>query len=266
MARIPPIIAPPPFAIYFFMTVSRIFLPLAILILSGCASTSSYHNPQDPLEPLNRKIYTFNDTMDKLVLKPVAQGYNAVMPSGGKIMTHNFFSNLDDLLVTLNDLLQFKLVQAFSDGGRLLINTTVGVFGLVDVASATGYPKHDEDFGQTLGYWGVGNGPFLELPLLGPSTLRDSIGMYVDSQPSVVYNLKNMRRRNQLVALNAVKTRAELLSEENVLNQAALDRYSFIRDAYLQHRRSLVYDGHPPRVKYDDEDYEDDSPPEGSKH
>ena len=247
------------------MNVSRLVLPLLLLLLGGCASTHTYHNPKDPLEPINRTVYKFNDTVDKLVLKPVAKGYKAVMPTPGQTMVHNFFSNLNDVIVTINDLLQFKLKQGFSDAGRVLINTTVGAFGLVDAAAATGYPKHHEDFGQTLGYWGIGNGPYLVLPFLGPSTLRDSAGLYVDGQANVIYSLNNMRRRNQLVALNAVKTRAELLDDEKLLNEAVLDPYSFLRDAYLLHRRSLVYDGHPPRIKYDDEDYED-TPPPPKKH
>lgn len=243
------------------MTTSRLLFPLAMLLLSGCASTQSYHNPQDPFEPLNRRIYAFNDTVDKAVLKPVAQGYTQVMPKAGQAMVHNFFSNLDDFLVTMNDLLQFKLVQAFSDGGRVLINSTLGVFGLVDAAAATGYPKHNEDFGQTLGVWGLKSGPYLMLPLLGPSSFRDGIGLFVDGQASLITNRKDMRTRNQLLLAKGVSTRASLLDQEKVLDQAVLDRYSFLRDAYLLHRESLVYDGNPPRPKYDDEEYEDDSAP-----
>ena len=237
------------------MITLRFLLPAIILVLSGCASTSTYHNPKDPLESLNRKIYKFNDTMDKVVLKPVAKGYKAVVPPTGRTMVHNFFSNLDDVIVTLNDLLQFKLKQAFSDTGRLLINTTVGAFGLVDAASQVGYPKHDEDFGQTLGYWGAPPGPYLVLPFLGPSDLRDGIGLYVDSRPSRLRRINDVRSRNQLYVLDAVDTRAGLLDQEGILSGAVLDPYSFMRDAYLLHRRSLVYDGHPPRIKYDDENY-----------
>lgn len=239
------------------MTLIRLFIPLALLMLGGCAS-SSYHNPQDPFEPLNRGVYQFNDTLDKAVFKPAAQGYTAVVPTAGRSMVHNFFSNLDDVIVTLNDLLQFKLKQAFSDSGRVLINSTVGAFGLVDAAAAVGYPKHDEDFGQTLGYWGIDSGPYLVLPFFGPSSLRDGIGLYVDSQPSRIRRISRMRTRNQVVLLKAVNRRAELADQEKVLDQAVLDRYSFIRDAYLLRRQSQVYDGNPPRPKYDDEDYEDD--------
>ena len=238
------------------MTIFRLSFLLTLLLLGGCATTS-HNNPKDPLEPLNRTIYKFNDTVDSLALKPMAKGYKAVMPVAGRTMVHNFFSNLDDIVVTLNDLLQFKLRQAFSDTGRLVINTTVGAFGLVDAAAAVGYPKHDEDFGQTLGYWGAPPGPYLVLPFLGPSDFRDSIGLYVDSRPSRLRRINDMRTRNQLYALDAVNTRAELLDQEGMLAGAALDQYSFLRDAYLSHRRNLVYDGHPPRPKYDD--FEDDS-------
>jgi len=240
------------------MVILRILLPLVIIALTGCASTSPYRNPKDPLEPLNRTIYKFNDTVDSVALKPMAKGYQAIVPPTGRTMVHNFFSNLDDVIVTLNDLLQFKLRQAFSDSGRLVINTSVGALGLVDAASAVGYPKHNEDFGQTLGYWGVENGPYLVLPILGPSTLRDSIGLYVDSRPSRVRRISHMRTRNQLYLLDAVNTRAELLDNEGMLTGAALDEYSFIRDAYLSRRRNLIYDGNPPRIKYDDY-YEDDN-------
>jgi phospholipid-binding lipoprotein MlaA len=230
-----------------------LFLTTALLIspmlLIGCAGA---HNPNDPLEPLNRGIYRFNDTVDKAVIKPVAQGYSAVMPAVGKTMVSNFFSNLDDVVVTANDLLQFKLVQGFSDGMRVFVNTTIGVFGLIDVASTGELKKHNEDFGQTLGKWGVGNGPYLVLPILGPSTLRDSAGLYVDGYSSPVYRIKHMRTRNQAYLARGLNLRAELLDQEKVLREAMLDPYEFTRDSYLLYRKNLVYDGNPPRTRYDD--------------
>ncbi|HEU0234690.1 MAG TPA: VacJ family lipoprotein [Gallionella sp.] len=235
------------------MNAIRILLILAAVTLTGCASTHA-KNPADPLESFNRGVYRFNDAVDKAIAKPVAQGYSAVMPVPGKIMVSNFFSNLDDLIVTINDLLQFKLVQAFSDGGRLLINTTVGAFGLVDAATPVGFEKHNEDFGQTLGYWGVDNGPYIVLPILGPSTLRDSVGLYVDSRPSKLRRVNHIRTRNQLYLTKSINRRAQLLDQEKVLDEAALDRYEFIRDAYLLQRKSLVYDGNPPREKYEEEE------------
>lgn len=235
------------------MNAIRLLLALAALALTGCASTHA-KNPADPLEPFNRGVFQFNDVVDKVIARPVAQGYNTVMPGPGKTMVGNFFSNLDDIMVTANDLLQFKLVQAFSDAGRLLINTTVGAFGLVDVASITGYKKHNEDFGQTLGYWGVESGPYIVLPILGPSSLRDGVGLYVDSRPSKLRRVRHMRSRNQLYLAKGISRRAQLLGQEKVLDEAMIDRYEFIRDAYLLRRKSLVYDGNPPREKYDDEE------------
>jgi phospholipid-binding lipoprotein MlaA len=233
------------------MNALRLLIALAAISLTGCASSHA-RNPADPLESFNRGVYQFNDTVDKAIAKPVAQGYNAVMPVPGKIMVSNFFSNLDDVIITANDLLQLKFAQAASDGARFLFNSTFGVFGLLDVTSRL--EKHNEDFGQTLGYWGVGSGPYLVLPILGPSTLRDGIGLYVDSRPSKLRRVDHIRSRNQLYLTKAINRRTQLLDQEKVLDEAALDRYEFIRDAYLLRRQSLVYDGNPPREKYEEEE------------
>jgi phospholipid-binding lipoprotein MlaA len=241
-----------------YMLTIRPPLLLCVLLLGGCAS-SNYHNPKDPLESFNRSMYTFNDTVDKAVLKPAAKAYNVVVPPPGRMMISNFFSNLDDVLVTANDLLQLKVKQALSDAGRIVVNSTVGLLGLVDVASHVGMDKHDEDFGQTLGYWGVGSGAYLVLPFLGPSSVRDGIGLYADSRISPLQKVNNVPARNEAYATEAVSLRSNLLSKEKLLEEAAIDRYSFIRDAYLQRRKSLVYDGNPPREKrYDDEEYDDE--------
>ncbi len=233
------------------MNTIRIFLAFAAITLTGCASIH-VKNPADPLESFNRGVYQFNDAVDKAIAKPVAQGYNAVMPVPGKMMVSNFFSNLDDVVITANDLLQFKFAQAASDGARFLFNSTFGVFGLIDVAHRL--EKHNEDFGQTLGYWGVGSGPYIVLPILGPSTLRDGVGLYVDSRPSKLRQMDHMRSRNQLYLTKAINRRAQLLDQEKVLDEAAIDHYEFIRDAYLLRRQSLVYDGNPPREKYEEEE------------
>jgi phospholipid-binding lipoprotein MlaA len=233
------------------MNVIRILLAFAAVSLTGCASTHA-RNPADPLESFNRGVYQFNDAVDKAIAKPVAQGYNAVMPVPGKMMVSNFFSNLDDVIVTANDLLQFKFAQAASDGARFLFNSTFGVFGLFDVAHRL--EKHNEDFGQTLGYWGIGSGPYIVLPILGPSTVRDGVGLYADSRPSKLRRVDHIRSRNQLYLTKAVNRRAQLLDQEKVLDEAALDRYEFIRDAYLLRRQSLVYDGNPPREKYEEDE------------
>jgi len=233
------------------MNFFRVLMALIALALTGCASTHT-KNPDDPFEPLNRGIYQFNDAVDKAAAKPLARGYKAVMPDFGKTMVNNFFNNLDDVIVTINDLLQFKFLQAGSDASRVVINSTIGIFGLFDVA--VGLEKHDEDFGQTLGYWGIGSGPYIQLPFFGPSSLRDGAGLLVDSYPSRLRRVNHMRTRNQLYVSKAIARREQLLDQEEVLEEAAIDRYEFIRDAYLLRRQSQVYDGDPPRQKFDDEE------------
>lgn len=232
------------------MSSARLPLILVSLVLAGCASTS--HNPKDPFESFNRGMYQFNDTVDKAVVKPAAKGYNAVMPAPGKMMVSNFFSNLDDVIVAINDLLQFKIVRAISDSGRIVVNTTVGLLGLVDVASHVGLEKHNEDFGQTLGRWGIGSGPYLVLPFFGPSSVRDGAGLYADSRASMMRKIYPVDTRNQLYAANILSKRTSLLDQEKVLDEAMIDEYSFIRDAYMQRRRNLIYDGNPPREKIDE--------------
>ena len=237
------------------MQASRFNLPglliLGAVTLTGCATNGT---PGDPLEPLNRGIYKFNDTVDKAVIKPVAQGYKEITPSTVRTGVGNFFSNLDDVIVVANDLLQLKLPQAASDFSRLLVNTSFGVLGLIDVATPWELPKHDEDFGQTLGYWGIGNGPYLVLPFLGPSTVRDTVGRIGDGQIDPVWNHDDIPDRNTAIGINTIDTRARYLDIEKVVDDAALDRYSFIRDAYLQKRRNVVYDGNPPREKLEDDE------------
>lgn len=235
------------------MNLTRLlFIAVIAVFTSGCAATHST-TPADPLESFNRAMYKFNDAADKSLAKPVAQGYDAVMPELGKVMVNNFFSNLDDVIVTANDFLQFKITQGISDGARVLVNTTLGVGGIIDVASMR-LEKHNEDFGQTLGYWGIKSGPYIVLPILGPSTLRDGVGLYVDSRPSKLRRVSHMRTRNQLYATKAISRRAQLLEQEKLLDEAAIDRYEFIRDAYLLRRESLVHDGNVPREDYDDEE------------
>ena len=233
----------------------RIFLLFASLLLTGCSSISGiskYAQQKDPLESFNRGVFAFNDTLDRAIIKPVAQGYSAVTPGPVKNMVNNFFSNLDDVVVTVNDLLQFKFRQAASDGSRVIFNSTFGVLGLFNVVDKL--EKHNEDLGQTLGYWGVSSGPYLVLPFFGPSSVRDGSGLYADSFASVIGRTKNMSARNRDWLAEGVNTRAGLLEGEKVLDEAIIDRYSFIRDAYLQRRQSLVYDGNPPRQKFDDDE------------
>ncbi len=225
-----------------------ISLALACLALSGCAS----NNPKDPFEGFNRSMYSFNDTLDKAVLKPVAKGYRAVLPDFAQKMVHNFFSNIDDIFVTGNSLLQFKFKQASSDFTRVWVNTIFGVFGLFDVAHSL--EKHNEDFGQTLGHWGVGSGPYLVLPFLGPSSVRDGAGMAVDSYYGLIENIEDIPVRNSLYATSKIDQRVQLLDAEAIIEDTVVDQYSFIRDAYMMRRLSLVYDGDPPKIKYDDDE------------
>jgi phospholipid-binding lipoprotein MlaA len=212
-------------------------------LLGGCATNG---DPRDPLEPLNRGIYTFNDGVDSLLIRPAASFYSQIVPEWIRTGVGNFFSNINDVIVVVNDLLQLKMAQAGSDVGRLAINTTVGVLGLFDFATGWGFEKHDEDFGQTLGYWGIGDGPYILLPILGPSSLRDTVGWVGDFYTWPITYVEDDSTRNILIAARVVSGRADLLAASSILETAALDRYAFVRDAYLQRRRNLVYDGKPP--------------------
>lgn len=229
---------------------SRLAVPvLAAALLAGCATTGG--NP-DPWEGMNRKTFAFNEKLDQAVLKPVATTYKKVVPEFAREGVNNFFDNLEDIGTSLNNILQGKPGQGLSDAGRFLVNSTLGVFGLWDVATPMGLEKHFEDFGQTLGVWGVQSGPYLVLPLLGPSTARDAPAKIVD--PSWYYSnyVDPQSVYWGLWTLDKVRTRANLAGAESVVEQAALDKYTFIRDAWLQRRRSQVYDGNPPRPKDDE--------------
>ena len=216
---------------------------VSLFVLGGCASTG---NPRDPLEPLNRGIYSFNDHVDHLLVKPAAEIYRGVVPEIVRTGVSNFFSNINDVIVALNNLLQGKFMNAVSDVGRIVVNTTAGVLGIFDVATDIGLEKHNEDFGQTLGYWGIGSGPYIVLPLLGPSSLRDSVGLLADWKTDPKTYVEPARDRNRIWALYFVGRRSELLDTSKILEVAALDPYEFLRDAYLQRRRNLVFDGAPP--------------------
>jgi len=218
-------------------------LTFTLTALVGCASGPD-RDPRDPLEPLNRVMDSFNSNVMDRALKPIAEFYSR-LPSPVTESVTNFFSNLGEVVVTTNDLLQFKFEQGLQDGVRFVYNTTFGLLGVFDVASAWDIPKHNEDFGQTLGYWGVGPGPYLVLPFFGPRTTRDAVGLAADSTLDPVYKITPTRTHQSTVALRFVDTRANLLGAGRVLEEAALDRYLFIRDAYLQRRGSLVRDGRP---------------------
>jgi phospholipid-binding lipoprotein MlaA len=189
-------------------------------------------------------MYSFNDTLDRYVMKPVAKGYRAVLPSPVRKGVSNFFSNLREPAVMINSALQGKFSQAASDLGRFMINTTFGIYGLFDVATAIGIERHNEDFGQTLGTWGVGEGPYLVLPLLGPSNIRDGVGLYADNELYPPNHLDSSSTRTKLYILEGIDIRARLLDAGDILDQAAgEDPYVFVREAYRQRRRSLIRDG-----------------------
>jgi phospholipid-binding lipoprotein MlaA len=223
----------------------KFLLPLiATLTLTGCAVNG---DPRDPIEPVNRAIHSFNEGFDRTILKPVAKGYQAVTPEFAQTSIRNFFANLDDVTVLANDILQLKLEQTTHDFLRLTFNSTFGMLGLFDVAADMGLQKHNEDFGQTLGRWGAGSGPYLVMPFLGPSDLRDMLGFFVDGMYSdLLWNLDDNSTRNLILSLRLVARRADLLEATQVVDEAALDNYEFTRDFYLERRRGLIYDGNPP--------------------
>lgn len=215
-------------------------LALALALLQGCA-TGPNANPADPLEPFNRAVFSFNDGLDRAIVKPVATAYKNMTPSPARTGVTNFFGNLSDAWSVVNNLLQFKPVEAGDSLARVALNTSFGLGGLLDFATEANIQKRTADFGQTLGVWGVASGPYLVLPLLGPSSVRDSAGLLVDSQGDlVVQGINNVATRNSLIGLRLVNRRANLLGVGDMLEQAALDKYSFTRDVYLRHRRSMV--------------------------
>ena len=217
---------------------------LALALLQGCA-TGPNANPADPLEPFNRAIFSFNDGVDRAIIKPVATAYQDVTPQPVRTGVTSFFGNISDVWSLVNNMLQAKPEAAADSLFRVTVNTLWGLGGIFDVASEMKIPKHSEDFGQTLGYWGVASGPYLVLPLLGPSSVRDSVGTLVDYRGDLVSRTDNVPVRNSLTGLRAVNMRANVLSAGDLLEQAALDKYSFAREIYLQRRRSLIRDGAP---------------------
>lgn len=225
---------------------------VGVLCLTGCA-TGPQTNPADPLEPLNRSVFRFNDTLDENVLKPVATGYRDYTPSLVQTGVRNVFNNFSDVSAILNNGLQLKGRQAASSLMRVVVNTTVGVYGLFDVATAIKLERYPEDFGQTLGYWGVRSGPYLVLPLLGPSTVRDTAGLPVDWQVDPVNNERIAHFGPETQILRIVDKRASYLAAGNMLNEASIDKYAFLRDAYLQRRRSQIFDGNPPDEELPDQ-------------
>lgn len=208
--------------------------------LAGCATGP---NQRDPYEKFNRKMFAFNDAVDRVALKPAATAYKQVLPSFVQTGVSNFFGNLSDLWTGANNLMQGKGADGFSDLSRFALNSTFGLFGLIDIGSEGGLQKHNEDFGQTLGAWGVPSGPYLMLPLLGPSTVRDTAGIPLDIAADPWAYVYPVHTRNVGTAVRAVDQRAQVLDASNLMEEAALDRYEFIRDGFLQRRESRIMDG-----------------------
>lgn len=212
------------------------------LALGGCALGP---DRRDPFEPFNRGAMRFNDELDNAVLKPVATVYRDMVPALARTGVNNFFGNLGDAWSAVNNLLQFKIQNAAESTMRVSINTVLGFGGLLDIASETGLERHREDFGQTLGRWGMPSGPYLVLPVFGPSTVRDAGAMLVDRRGDPVRSVDPVHDRNGLLGLRVLDTRATLLRAGSVLDQVALDRYTFVRDAYLQRRQAEITEGEP---------------------
>ncbi|MVW72647.1 VacJ family lipoprotein [Bordetella sp. 15P40C-2] len=248
-------------------TYARLASVAAVCALTAGCATQGTPNPQDPWEGFNRGVYKFNDTVDRAVFKPVAQAYTYVTPQPVRSCIHNMFSNVGDLWAATNSFLQGRGHDFVNTLGRFLFNTTMGIGGCIDVASANGARKIPNDFGTTLGVWGIGSGPYLVLPFWGPSTVRDSAGLvgdwygreYTYTSPSAI---DDVPLRNSLWGLNIVDTRANLLDTTNTVDRVALDPYSFVRDAYLQRRAAMVRgtaSGEDNVPDYSLEDDEDDT-------
>ncbi len=224
---------------------------LAMLLLlcgaAGCATVGT--DARDPLEGFNRAMYSFNEGFDEAIGKPVSTAYRDVLPGPARMMVRKFFANLGDLWIGANNLLQGKPLDALTDWTRFAMNTTVGLCGLLDFASEGGIDKHDEDFGQTMGRWGMDTGAYLVWPFLGSSTVRDSVGLIPDFHFDPVLQHHPKGVRYFFVATRGISRRADLLDASRILEEAALDKYVFQRDAFLQRRHSQIHDGSPPRVE-----------------
>lgn len=248
---------------------SRLAVTLALCALvGGCATVpgaggepgpAAQANPVDPWEGFNRGVFAFNEALDEALLKPVSEAYRDVVPELVRTGVDNFFGNIYDAWSAVNQLLQGKLEDGLTMGTRVATNTLFGLGGLLDPATEMRLTRRSEDFGQTLGRWGVPNGPFLMLPLFGPSTIRDATGLWVDRQVSPAQLSDSEAKRWIIGSMEVINVRTKLLQTMRLLDDVALDRYSFIRDAYLARRRDAVFDGAPPFEDFDD-DWEDEPP------
>ena len=227
---------------------ARLLGALAVALLAGCAAVPS---KVDPFEPMNRALFEVHEVADKVVMKPIIDVYTAVVPKLVRTGVSNFFNNIDDLFSGVNALLQGKPEKAGNDFGRILVNTFV-MGGIFDVASDLGIERGDEDFGQTFGVWGFPQGPFLFVPIIGPTTVRDGTGLLVRIYAGPVGFIPDVPLRNSLYGVGAVDIRAQATDAMSIVDTASLDKYLFIRNAYLQRRRYLLYDGKVPPDKEDE--------------
>jgi phospholipid-binding lipoprotein MlaA len=218
-------------------------LMLFAVFLMGCASTQPVRsaNPTDPLESFNRSMFAFNEGVDQAVLKPVAQGYRAVTPQPVRQGVTNFFDNLEDMWSTINSALQLRPKNTLENAMRVAVNTVFGLGGVINIADEMGIERHSEDFGKTLGRWGMPSGPYIVMPILGPSTLRDATTIVFENKHDPVAQINHIPTRNATTVLRIVETRTNLLRLGDLLDDVALDKYSFTRDAFLQKRRAEIY-------------------------
>lgn len=234
-------------------------LLLSILFSSGCATLDGPPDPDDPFESFNRSMFAFNEGVDKYAFKPAAEGYNFIMPSIASKGVTNFFSNIDDIVVFYNQLLQFKFAEATATSARFVFNTTFGLLGLIDVASHMDLPKKNEDFGQTLAVWGVPSGPYMVLPFLGPITVRGTAGLAVDwTYFDPIFKRQTLKQSLVTLTIKYIDLRAGLIKASNILDDTVPDKYAFVRDAWKLRREFLIYDGNPPVEFTDEELFEDD--------
>jgi len=235
---------------------ARLFAAAAVaVVVQGCATTGGGAPPKyDPFEPFNRAMYAIHQPIDDYFMRPVAQAWVDYVPTPMQRAVQNFFANIEDGFSAINGLLQGKWEKAGNDMGRVTVNSMMGLGGLIDIATDAGIPRGEEDFGQTFGYWGFPQGPFLFVPVIGPTTVRDGTGLIVRAYASpILYIVNDVPLRNILYGLGYVDLRAQLLQASSIVDTGALDRYSFIRRSYLQRREYLVHDGNPPKPKDDDE-------------
>ena len=220
---------------------------LTLICLLFATTNNAYSSEDDPLEPMNRAIFNFNEVIDDSILEPIAKGYQTITPDPVEDSISNFFNNLGEISTIINSALQLNINKTISSSSRLIINSTIGVFGLFDVASSIGIEKHKEDFGQTLGFYGIPSGPYLVLPFFGPSSFRDAPGFYadiaMDKSISPVHTELHHEERQLLQATNVIDTRANLLKASKILDTAAKDKYIFLRESYLQRRAKMITDG-----------------------